>query len=166
MKELARYFIEAGAGGVRTYIQSGNVVFRTPNVEPALIHERVEQALERRLGQAIPIVLRGEKALRAVASANPFLEEGVDSKVLHVAFLDRRPGAAAVRALDPERSPPDRFIVHDSEIFLCCPDGLARSKLTNAYFDSTLGTTSTLRNWRAVQKLIELCEDGSRSQRS
>ena len=79
-----------------------------------------------------------------------------DSKLLHVAFLADRPTASRVAQLDPRRSVPDECEVVGRDIYLHCPKGMARTKLTNAYFDATLATTSTIRNWATVLKLSEL----------
>lgn len=71
-------------------------------------------------------------------------------------FLAEVPGEAELSTLDPDRSPPDTFVVHRREVYLQLPRGVANSKLTNAYFDAKLKTTSTARNWRTVTKLLEL----------
>ena len=67
-----------------------------------------------------------------------------------------RPSAARVRELDPDRSPGDLFRVVGREIYLMCPNGVARTKLTNAWFDAQLGTVSTFRNWRTARKLLAM----------
>ncbi len=156
MKDLCALASAAGCAEVRSYIQSGNLVFR---IAPAL-GERVAgligAAVEKRFGFRPPVVIRSAAELRKVSADNPFLGAGADPTTLHVAFLADRPSAAQVAALDPNRSPPDRFTVRDREIYLTCPNGLGRSKLTNAYFDAKLATVSTLRNWRTVLELIEL----------
>jgi uncharacterized protein (DUF1697 family) len=64
-----------------------------------------------------------------------------------------------VKKLDPDRSPGDEYRVIGREIYLRLPSGMARTKLTNAYFDSKLGVTSTARNWRTTTKLLELMEE-------
>jgi uncharacterized protein (DUF1697 family) len=66
------------------------------------------------------------------------------------------PNSHDINQLDPDRSPPDEFIVRGWEIYLRLPHGVGRTKLTNNYFDSKLRTTSTGRNWRTVMKLSEL----------
>ena len=81
---------------------------------------------------------------------------GAETDRLHVVFLADAPDAEHVEALDPNRSSPDEFAVRGREIYLHCPNGLARSKLTNSYFDSRLSTISTMRNWKTVRKLLEL----------
>lgn len=77
---------------------------------------------------------------------------------LHVAFLAQVPDDLWVADLEPQRSPPDLFQVRGRDIFLHCPDGVARTKLTNAYFDSKLATTSTVRNWQTVTALLEMAD--------
>ena len=77
-------------------------------------------------------------------------------------FLAELPDSASVEALDPARSPGDEFAVVGREVYLHCPNGVARSKLTNSYFDSKLSTTSTSRNWRTVGKLLELAAEAGR----
>jgi len=156
MDELVRVFAAEGCSDVRTYIQSGNVVFRAVPALAARLARRVAERIQRRLGLRVPVVLRTARELERVARENPFLAPGADTDALHVMFLLDAPKKAAVAGLDPERSPPDEFVVVGREIYLCCPRGVARTKLTNAWFDAQLATTSTMRNWRTVLKLIEL----------
>lgn len=162
MKDLAAIFGEAGATGVQTYIQSGNVVFSATDEIVNDVPGRVSKELSARFGLSVPVVMRTAQELRYVAVNNPFLQADTDQKALHVAFLASLPGPSAVEALNPDRSPPDEFSVHGREIYLRCPNGLARTRLTNAYFDSALGTTSTVRNWRTVHKLLELAGGDTR----
>ena len=102
----------------------------------------------------------GERA-RGGAGAQPLpTAKGADPDVLHVVFLAGAAAPARVAALDPARSPPDELAVSGREIYLRCPNGMARTKITNAWLDATLATTSTLRNWRTVQKLAEMAAGG------
>ena len=156
MGELSRIFLEAGCRDVRTYIQSGNVVFAASPRVADRIPGAVAKAVAKEFRLEIPVVLRSAEELRRVAARNPFLERGVDPERLHVAFLAEAPGRARAASLDPKRSPGDDFLLRGREIYLHLPNGVARTKLTNAWFDSNLATTSTLRNWRTVQKLLEM----------
>lgn len=158
MKDLRVLFTDLGCAEVRTYIQSGNVVFAAPPDLAAEIPTRVSAAIEDRFGLTVPVVTRTAAELRNAAEANPFLAEDVDPKTLAVVFLADRPAPARVVRLDPDRSPPDRFAVVGREVYLHLPNGVARSKLTNAYLDSTLATISTARNLRTVNKLLEMGE--------
>ena len=156
MKDLAAMFAKAGCSEVQTYIQSGNVVFRAEPEVAARVPDAIAKAIAARAKIKIPVVVRTAGELRRVADKNPFLRRSVDVDKLHVVFLAAKPSSAALAALDPKRSPPDEFIAEGPEIYLHCPNGYGRSKLSNAYFDSKLATTSTVRNWRTVLKLLEL----------
>lgn len=158
MRDLIAVFADAGCHNVQTYIQSGNVLFhaegRTAETLPAMLPARMLE----RFGFVVPVVLRTAAQMSEVLQSNPFLERGVAESLLHVYFLADEPAANRVQQLDPERFAPDAFIVRGREIYLHLPDGMARTKLTNAYFDRALATTSTARNWRTVTTLCELLQ--------
>lgn len=158
MKELVDVFRTAGGDDVRTYIQSGNVVFRARSSAAGGVAEAVTRGIADRFGYRVPVVVRRADELRTVVEVNPFIRAGRDPKMLHVAFLAAKPSAREVAGLDPERSPPDELAVVGREVYLCCPNGMARTKFTNDYFDRQLGTTSTLRNWRTVLQLQSMTE--------
>lgn len=159
MKDLATMFVNVGSEAVRTYIQSGNVLFRADPKVAEEIPTLIRASIQREFGYEIPVVTRGAADLEAVVHANPFVRAGAATDKLHVVFLAHTPDEGQVEGLDPDRSPPDEFTVRGREIYLHCPNGMARSKLTNAYFDSRLSTVSTMRNWKTVRKLIELAAD-------
>lgn len=152
MKTLAAIFEEAGCTRVQTYIQSGNVLFEA--AARLDVPELVTRGISKRLGLEIPVVVRTAAELAAIAAGNPFAIG--DPATLAVMFLAGSPKASAVAGLDPARSPPDQFSVRGKEIYLHCPNGFARTKLSNDYFDRRLATVSTGRNWRTVLKLNEL----------
>jgi uncharacterized protein (DUF1697 family) len=158
MRALAPLFAANGCAEVRTYIQSGNVVFRASDACAAGLVETIPNAIEDAHGFRPAVVLRSSEEVRAILRRNPFVKAGADPATLHVAFLPQQPARSAVAALDPGRSPPDEFVVKDREIFLRYPGGMGRSKLTNAYFDSKLSMTCTIRNWRTVQAIAEMMQ--------
>ncbi len=153
MRDLASIFEDAGCTEVATYIQSGNVVFRATTGIVKKLSGTISTRIKTTFGLSLPIVLRSREALlRAVANI-PFPPSELDR--VHVMFLRDTPDANAIASLDPNRSPGDVFRVVGSDIFIRC-DTVAKTKLTNAYFDSRLSTVSTLRNWRTVLKLAEM----------
>jgi len=156
MQALAEMFRDAGCADVRTYIQSGNVAFAASATLARKVPATVGAAIARRFGFDTPIVMRTAAELAGVVRRNPFLKAGADPVTLHVAFLRDRPGKAQTDALDPGVSPPDEFLVSGREVYLRCPNGIGRSKLTAPYFETRLRTVSTVRNWRTVLALLEL----------
>jgi uncharacterized protein (DUF1697 family) len=156
MKDLTAMFVEAGCRGVRTYIQSGNVIFEAAAGAAARLPGVIEKRIAGQFGYRTPVILRTANELREVVAGNPFLKAGAGPEMLHVMFLADRPAAGAITALDPQRSPPDEFIVQGREVYLRLLLGGGKSKLTNAYFDAKLSTVSTVRNWRTVTTLLEM----------
>ena len=157
MARLAQIFDEAGCGRVRTYIQSGNVVFEAAALLARRIPEIVVSAVKESHGIETAVVVRSLSELTVLVHANPFLPVAKESE-LHVAFLASCPKAALVAGLDHETARPDEFAVIGRDVYLRCPAGIGRSKLTTAYFDAQLATTCTLRNWRTTCKLLQLAE--------
>ena len=163
MKELAAMFQQIGCEQVSTYIASGNVLFRAGPALARRIPKLAGAAIRDRYGFEPAITTRSAAQLDAIVAANPFPGIGVDEKMLHVVFLADTPSPAAVAKLDPQRSDVDEFAVNGSEVYLHCPQGYARTKLSNAWFDAQLGTVSTVRNWRTTRKLRELAGGERRS---
>jgi uncharacterized protein (DUF1697 family) len=153
MPDLRALFEDLGAEDVTTYVQSGNVVFRSDR-GAAELGRAIEREITKRLGLDVTVLLRTRAELAKVRDGNPFA--GAEPKALHLTFLAKKPQTARVRGLDPKRSPPDEFRVVGREVYLHCPNGYGRSKLSNAYFEKQLGVAATTRNWNTVTKLAEL----------
>jgi uncharacterized protein (DUF1697 family) len=156
MKDLAAMFEAAGCRDVATYIQSGNVVFSAPATVLKKLPQTISKGIADDFGHKVPVVIRSHEEIAAVVGGNPFLKAGEPEKTLHVVFLADPPNAEAVAKLDPQRSPPDRFIVTGQHIYLHLPNGAGQSKLTNAWMDSKLSTISTARNWATVLKVYQM----------
>ncbi|MDE2851047.1 MAG: DUF1697 domain-containing protein [Acidobacteriota bacterium] len=156
MSDLSAMFAEVGCADVRTYIQSGNVVFRADPELARLVPDVIGAAIAKRFGYRVPVLPRTSGELAAIVRENPFLRDGADTGKLHVGFLAKQPEAAAVDSLDRDRSPPDEFAVLGREVYFHCPLGLARTKFTAPYFESKLSTIMTVRNWRTVLRLREM----------
>lgn len=157
MDELRGMMQGLGYGRMRTYIQSGNVVFegRTGN---ALSHEgRIEQAIADQYGYRVACLIRTAGQMKKIASDNPFLERrGVDVAKLHVTFLSGVPKPMLVRDLGEIASGKDEAIVHGSEVYLHCPNGYGKTRYSNTFIERKLGLSATTRNWRTVTRLLEM----------
>ena len=153
MAGLREVFAALGAQDVKTFLQSGNVVFRSSKARGALV-KAVEGSIARDLGLEITVLLRTPQELAKVIADNPFAKR--KASALHVTFLASPPKAARVRERDPHAFSPDEFRVTRSHVYLHCPNGYGRSKLSNAFFERRLGVPATSRNWNTVTKLTEL----------
>jgi uncharacterized protein (DUF1697 family) len=157
MKDLAALFEKAGCKEVATYIQSGNVVFKAGDALAKQLPELIFKAIKKKFNLEIQLIFRSAAEIKRTAKGNPFFKPGADTKPLHVGFLAHKPSAAQIAGLDPARGVSgEKFEVRGSEVYFYMPLGLAKTKLTNAYFDSKLSSTMTVRNWNTVMKLLEM----------
>ena len=156
MADLRSLFSELGFEDVVTYIQSGNVVFRTSRADADALSAKIEREIAAVFGIKPAVLLRMPKELTTIAERNPYLSRNADLSKLHVVFLDHAPAKRAAAALDTERSPGDEFTLKGREIYLHLPNGAGRSKLTIDYFERALGARATQRNWKTLLRLIEL----------
>lgn len=156
MSALIELFMLAGCSAIRTYIQSGNVVFNAPPGERAALAAMLMTSIEQQFGFSVAVILRVRAEIEQVLADNPWPGETVSDDQPYVVFLGDTPSAEQIATLDPQRSPPDRFVCVGAHIYLLLPNGMARTKLTNVYFDSRLRTVSTIRNWRTVRQLLTM----------
>jgi uncharacterized protein (DUF1697 family) len=152
-----REIVEAlPATDVTTHVQSGNVVFRSSLRSAAKVEAALEKALQQEAGLDVRVMVRTPAQLKRLLDSCPFADRCDDPTRLHVTFLEEKPHKARVEAIDPAGFLPDEFAVEGQDVFLFCPDGYGRSKLSNAYFEKKLGVAGTTRNWRTVTTLAEL----------
>ena len=155
MAELRATFLDLGYGEVRTYIQSGNVVFGAAG-SAAQLQSTIEQGLEDRFGLGIKVVLRTKAQLDKAIADNPWAGGRRDDAKLHVTFLGSTPASSRALGLDTQGFLPDEFVVRGREVYVHCPDGYGRTKLNNAFFERALGVTATTRTLRTVTTLAAM----------
>ena len=155
MERLRASFESLKAREVRTYVQSGNVVF-VAAAPPAPLARKIQARLLRDFGFAVAVLLRTAQDLKDITTSNPLRTTSIDPSTLHVTFLADVPSKAAVLKLDALAKGPDRFHVAGREIYLRCPEGYGRTKLSNAAFERILSVSATTRNWKTVNALLEM----------
>ena len=156
MKELRPLVEKLGHGDVRTYLQSGNVVFTSGSRTPRKLAGELEVAISQTFKLDVAVIIRSVRELERVVEENPFPTEGTNPSYLHVMFLADKPASSAAKKLDSNRSKPDEFQVKGRDIYMWFPTGSGRTKLTVGYFEKMLGTRATARNWNTVLKVLEL----------
>jgi len=150
---------DLGFTGVRTLLQSGNVVLQADAAAEAL-RERLESALEARFGFPIEVFVRTAEELEAVVAADPHREVAEDPKRSLVAFLASEPDPAAVEELLARDLGDERVAARGRELYFWCPGGVQSSAAMKAASDPRLGTSATVRNWRTVTRLLALAREG------
>ena len=146
MTELTALCKKAGFGGVKTYIQSGNVVFDSDEPKAA-VKSTLEAMLAKKLGKPVGVLLRSAAELKRVLDDNPFTDAS-PSKVI-VLFFDRRlPKSSLAEATTPGR---EELALHGQELYIHYPDGQGRSKLKLPFAAGATG-----RNLNPIAKLVAL----------
>jgi uncharacterized protein (DUF1697 family) len=165
MADLGAVHEALGHVDVRTYVQSGNVVFRCPATDEPGLAEQISQRLLADLGLACPVVVRSAGDLAAVVAGNPFADRVAAEpagKALHVTFLDGLAAgtvAAALADLDREEHAPDELVAGERHVYLWCAGGYGRTRLTPARFERRTGATATDRGWATVVTLAAMAND-------
>ncbi len=160
MEELRALYESLGFQNPRSFIQSGNVLFRTKERNCAAIAKRISDAIERKFGFRPAVILRTASELREVIASNPFASrEGIDPSRLAVSFLEVGTTGEIREKLLAIKCEPEELRVQERELFVYFPNGMARPKLSMSTVERILKTPCTVRNWNTVQKLLEMAED-------
>ena len=155
MAELRNVFLDVGCTDVRTYIQSGNVVFRCKRSAGSVAGE-VAARLAASHELDVAVIVRSSRELDEVVDRNPFGGRARDESKLHVTFLAGNPPKQSVAATRARSFSPDEFWVLDREVYVYCPNGYGRTKINNTFFERSLGVAATTRNWNTVTTLARM----------
>jgi uncharacterized protein (DUF1697 family) len=159
MERLRATFEAQGFGNVRTYVQSGNVVFDGQGVPAKVAEEiaaKIAARIEEEFGFSVPVTVLTGEALGRVVAENPFVKEkGIDPAKLHVTFLSGSAAAEGLKKLGALPAGPDRFScpTTSTSVYLRCPEGYGNSKLSNLAIEKALALDATTRNWKTVTAL-------------
>jgi uncharacterized protein (DUF1697 family) len=157
MDRLRASLAVLGFAEVRTYIQSGNVVFRAPKTSTAILSPKIEQRLLADFGFPVPVISRTAAEIKAIFEDNPYLKEiGIDQAHLHVTFLAEPPTTGALQKLKKLTALPDRSVCCGREIYFLLPNGVSKSSLSNNPIERSLLRSGTMRNWRTVSAICEM----------
>jgi uncharacterized protein (DUF1697 family) len=157
MADLKKLYEGLGFKDVVTYIQSGNVIFKSSKLERLKLQEKIKKGILKQFGFDVPVVIRNAEELIDAHGGNPFLKEkGIDQDRIYFTFLESDVAKENLKKVDPEAYLPDRFQVDGSTIYLYCPGGYGETKLSNNFFESKFKVVATTRNLKTVIKLIEL----------
>jgi len=160
METLRGIYEGLGFAHVRTYVQSGNVVFVTSEQDRTVLTKRIETHIEQTCGYHVPIFIRSAQELQKILASNPFLTaRHEDPSKLHVSFLYHIPTVPMWSKLTSPGDSVDEFARVELAIYLFCPNGYGKTKLSNAFFERKLGMPVTTRNWNTVKTLYTMILD-------
>jgi uncharacterized protein (DUF1697 family) len=159
MEDLRAMLESLGFSGVQTYVQSGNVVFRTDARDMARLVKRIEQTFESTFGFHSDVLLRTAAEMLGVIAQNPFEGRGIEPAKLLVWFLEKDPTPECREKFSHIPISPEEAHLGVREIYIYYPNGMGRSKLPMAKIERALTCTGTGRNWNTVEKLTEMADN-------
>jgi uncharacterized protein (DUF1697 family) len=159
MKSLQVLYERLGFASVRTYIQSGNVVFENASVATGRLEKMILEEILNSFGFEVPVIVLEREELYNISVLNDFIQErGEDISKLHVTFLSLEPENRLLESIGNEKYLPDEFHIRGKAVYLFCPNGYGNTKLSNSFFEKKLKVQATTRNWKTVVELLKLSE--------
>ena len=158
MERLREVLRVAGLQSVQTYIQSGNIIFQTESNKPGELATIISGAIQKEWAYEVPTLVLTREEVIAAKENNPFYKKNpeIDITKLCVTFMENIPDEKLRNAITLPTNCKDFFEIQGKQIFLYCPGGFGRTKLTNNFFERRLEQTCTTRNWKTIDKLIQL----------
>lgn len=155
MTDLKVLYEELNFKNVITFIQSGNVVFES-TTEKGLV-KKIEQKISETYNFDVPVILRTLDEMERLLKENQFVKEkNIDITKLHITYLSEIPTDENLAKVKKYNFEPDRFYISGKEVYIYCPDGYGRTKLTNNFFENKLKVSATTRNWKTSNELLKI----------
>jgi uncharacterized protein (DUF1697 family) len=156
METLREICAALGFTKVKTYINSGNIIFETAKTDDKKLAERIEKAIEKEFGLNIKTMVRAHSEIEEIVENNPFDGQFENDKDLHVLFTDEELSAEKRAQLLSQNSEKEMFAVRGREIFYLLHMNFSDSLLGKDFLGKKLKVSATARNWRTVNKILEL----------
>jgi uncharacterized protein (DUF1697 family) len=142
------------------YVQSGNVIFAARESNVNILENSLSKQIKKDFGFDVPVIVLPVEKLKNIIDHNPFLiDRNKDSSYMHVTFLSSIPGGFDPQLIIAKKTTREEIAFSDAAIYLYCPDGYGKTKLTNNFIETRLGVGATTRNWRTTNKLLNIAQE-------
>lgn len=161
MDGLRALFEGLGLRNPVTYLQSGNVVFQSPDPGEDGHALAIERCLREECGLKVAVAVRSSNAMTRVLRANPIAgRPGIDPRFLHATFLIHPDGRPSLEGIGIPLGAGEEAVIVDSVIYVYCPNGYGTTKINNGFFERKLSARATTRNWQTVTALEQMARGG------
>ena len=162
METLRQICAALGFANVKTYINSGNLIFETAETDDEKIAAKIEGAIEKEFALKIKVIVRTFAEIENIVKDNPFAGQFENDKDLHVFFLNEKLSDEKRALLISNNIENEMFIVQKREIFYLLRVSVSDSLIGKDYIGKKLKVSATARNWRTVSKVLELLNENHR----
>ncbi len=159
MDALRKSFESLGFRDIKTYLQSGNVVFACNGADPVELARAIRERVADDAGIDVPVLVLPVGKLERIIDGNPLAcDPGKDKAFLHVTFLAGKPGTYDLKAIEDKRMEGEAFVITGDAVYLYLPHGYGSTKLGNGFLEAKLKVTATTRNWKTTNELLRLAK--------
>jgi len=145
---------------VKTYIQSGNVIFTASETDSSKLEEIISNAIESVFGFTVPIIVLTKDELSEIIQQNPFLKNtAINPSLLHITFLKEVSTHLVTDSIIAKKQAEEEIIFAPQAIYLYCPQGYGKTKLNNNFLERQLKVTTTTRNWKTTLELLKIATE-------
>lgn len=157
MELLKKIYAELQFENIQTYVQSGNVVFQFRKAAPGRLSEIISQKIRKELNMEVPVLVLRHGELKNIIANSPFADDAAkDTRYLHVTLLSQVPAMMDHSVFDAQKENGEAYLLAANAVYLYCPNGYGKTKLSNALFEKKLKTLATTRNWKTLLALLEM----------
>lgn len=160
MVDLRLMMENLGFENVQTYIQSGNVIFKSGEPKSEKLEDQVKTGIADAFGFDVPVLVKKRAEIEQILQDSPFTKvEDLESNRIYYTLLRQEPEKSSIANLNPNDYPNELFHITRNCVYLNCTKGAGKAKLNNNIIERKLGVSATTRNHRTMLKLIELSEE-------
>lgn len=157
MDALRRSYETLGLKNVKTYIQSGNVIFKAEVQNELELAQKIFHQIYNDFGFEVPVIAMNIERLKMVIDNNPFLNKSdKDHSFLHVTFLSSKPEPYDIKSIEEKKLGGEEIAITEHAVYLYCPNGYGKTKLNNGFLEKKLKVSATTRNWKTINELYKI----------
>ena len=159
MEALRTSYENMGFSNVKTYVQSGNVIFSYDDIEINKLEEQIFQQIKKDFGFDVPVIVMSIEKIEEIIKNNPFLKDkSKEESFMHVTFLASKSETYNFNTIEEKKQGNEDIVFSDYAVYLYCPNGYGNTKLNNNFIETKLKVRATTRNWKTTNELFQIAK--------
>lgn len=156
MTELQTAYQDIGFCDVKTYIQSGNIVFSSESSNKELLIDTIQKKIKDRFGYNIFVFIKNIKDLESIIQNSPYTHHDISK--INITLLSSKPSHYNEDDIYNIKADKEEITIINDIIYLFTPDGYGKTRLSNSFLEKKLNTSATTRNWKTITAIYELLQ--------
>ncbi len=157
MDALRKSFESMQFSNVKTYLQSGNIIFSYDDIEEKKLEEQISKEIEKEFGFDVPVIVLSIEKIEEIIKNNPFLKDkSKEESFMHVTFLSSKSETNNFNAIEEKKQDNENIVFSEYAVYLYCPNGYGNTKLNNNFIETKLKVRATTRNWKTTLELLKI----------